>query len=88
MTLGVRHFTDNVLMNLENEARAAETKHGRDKTLFSYQIPLHHKLAVLLEEVGEVGKCLTYDGDINTLDKELLQVANLALAWYQSLQPL
>ncbi len=40
------------------------------------------RLATLTEEIGEVGRCLTYDQDhAGELKKELIQVAAMALAW-------
>lgn len=40
------------------------------------------KLAVLIEEVGEVGRAMLGDGDLRA---ELIQVAAVAVAWAESL---
>jgi hypothetical protein len=45
------------------------------------------RLATLTEELGEVGRCLTYDQDhAGELRKELIQVAAMALAWASRLE--
>ena len=44
------------------------------------------KLVVLVEEVGEVARAMTYDnGDRGQLVRELLQVAAVAAGWAQAL---
>ncbi|MBK8246362.1 MAG: hypothetical protein IPK85_03040 [Gemmatimonadetes bacterium] len=43
-------------------------------------------LPILVEELGEVARAMTYDnGDIEKLMAELLQTAAMALAWHQRL---
>lgn len=42
-------------------------------------------LPVLVEEVGEVARALTYDGNKEELRKELIQVAAVASAWADKL---
>lgn len=48
--------------------------------------PPHIKLAVLMEEVGEVAKAIIEcPEDVEALDEELTQVAAVAMAWKTSL---
>jgi NTP pyrophosphatase (non-canonical NTP hydrolase) len=48
----------------------------------------HERLAILMEEVGEVAHELTYDqpGDRDELVKELIQVAAMAASWVEFLE--
>lgn len=66
--------------------RAVE-KHGYDRTPLSRDpADAAKKLAVLIEEVGEVAHALNYDtADVDNLKDELIQVATMALAWRASL---
>lgn len=41
-------------------------------------------LAILVEEIGEVGKALQGDGDLQT---ELIQVASVCVRWLESKNP-
>ncbi len=71
---------------VQAEATRAHLKHG-PKSLVNPAVPAVEKLAALVEEVGEVGQCLTYDQDhAGTLVKELLQVASVALSWVESIE--
>lgn len=65
------------------EAWRAHAKH-RDASLLSPSVGPQVKLAALVEEVGEVGRALTYDQSDASLNEELLQVASVALSWLQS----
>jgi hypothetical protein len=73
-------------------ALAAHLKH-HDHTALNPAMPGLGKLAILAEEVGEVAHELTYDvaGDQGQkrvrLERELLQVAAVALTWIESLNP-
>jgi hypothetical protein len=68
---------------------SAVAKHGLEKTTLDKHMDSGLKLAILVEEVGEVAKeliehpPLTYSNSDN-LVKELLQVAAMALAWAQA----
>lgn len=42
-----------------------------------------HRLAVLVEEVGEVAQAMQGDGDLET---ELVQVAAVAVAWLEAIE--
>lgn len=69
---------------LQAEMRRAVAKHGVEET------PLVQDdagcLPILVEELGEVARAMTYDnGDIEKLMAELLQTAAMALAWHQRL---
>jgi NTP pyrophosphatase (non-canonical NTP hydrolase) len=69
------------------EIRRAVEKHGYSRTPLSRDpADVAKKLAVLLEEVGEVAHALNYDSaDTDNLKDELVQVATMALAWRASL---
>lgn len=69
------------------EALRAHIKHG-PKSLLNPDMPVVEKLAALVEECGEVGRALTYDGDEGKdhLVKELIQVASVALTWVESIE--
>lgn len=61
---------------------AAIGKHG-DHTVLNPRITDEEKLAVLVEEVGEVARALTYDQPRENLCRELLHVAATAAGWAQ-----
>lgn len=69
-----------------DEYLAAAIKHGVERTPAWPGMRYGDKLAILVEEVGEVCRALTYDdADEDNLKAELLQVATMALAWRASL---
>lgn len=71
---------------VQAEALRAHLKHG-PKSLLNPDMPPIEKLAALVEEVGEVGRALTYDQDHSEgLVKELIQVASVALTWVESIE--
>jgi hypothetical protein len=74
---------------VQAEALRAHLKH-KDKggSLLDPAMPDLRKLAALVEECGEVGRALTYDGDRGRdhLVKELIQVASVALTWVEALE--
>lgn len=53
----------------------------------SIEIAQGDKLAILVEEVGEVAKALNEGVTIKELRAELVQVAAVAVAWVESLHP-
>jgi hypothetical protein len=64
-----------------DEYLRAKAKHG-DMTLDGPTATDVHRLAALIEEVGEVGRAMTYDQDhAGPLADELVQVANVAITW-------
>jgi hypothetical protein len=69
------------------EIRRAVAKHGYSRTPLSKDpADAGKKLAVLVEEVGEVAHALNYDSaNLDNLKDELVQVATMALAWRASL---
>lgn len=69
---------------LTEEIKRARDKHGIVKTPQDPNMREGEKLAILVEEVGEVARALTYDQEMD-LPKELLQVATMALLWYDCL---
>jgi NTP pyrophosphatase (non-canonical NTP hydrolase) len=81
-------LSDLTLEAVRAESVRAHLKH-KDKggSIFDPNMPILTKLAALVEEVGEVGRALTYDGNEGKdhLVKELIQVANVALTWVESL---
>lgn len=90
---GVREgefLDDQILEAVRAESIRATLKHGFSQTNLNPYLAYVSRLANLMEEVGEVAQLLTYDkmtGDYHEkLYKELIQVANLALAWAQAEQ--
>ena len=76
-------FRPDTIAALQGEMNRAIRKHGVENT------PLrqtdHINLAVLVEEVGEVARAMTYDeGSDASLYDELIQVAAMALAFAQN----
>jgi NTP pyrophosphatase (non-canonical NTP hydrolase) len=86
MTL-VFPFENLTISAVQAEMINAIAKHGIDKTPLNPTMSNEVKLVVLVEEVGEIARALTYDngGSKNALIRELLQTAAMALAWAQSL---
>lgn len=73
---------------VQAEATGAHAKHGAHSVLSPY-VSNFERLAILVEEVGEVSHLLTYDQLTRTRDelvKELLQVASVALTWVEALE--
>lgn len=76
--------TDVLSLALEEYARAAQKHPGM--TLECEGHTDATRLFALVEEIGEVAACLTYDNDAETghnsdLQSEVIQVIALALAW-------
>lgn len=66
------------------ERMSQEKKHG-DESCASPSNTDAKRLAILVEEVGEVAKAMTYDnGNEDELQKELVQVAAVCVAWLES----
>ena len=75
---------DVLTLSLEEYSRAAEKHPGM--TLECEGHTDATRLFALVEEIGEVAACLTYDNDAETghgsdLESEVIQVVALALAW-------
>jgi len=70
--------------SINREAFNSVVKHG-DHSMLNPEIPLGERLAILVEEVGEVATAMNYDqgGKREDLRKELLQVAAMAASWAQ-----
>lgn len=71
------------------EAIRAHIKHrDRGGSILDPTMSTEKKLAALGEELGEVCRALTYDGDQGRdhLVKELIQLASVALTWVQCLE--
>lgn len=61
------------------------TKHGViNNTNVSPYTPTVKKFAILVDEIGSVGRCLTYPAMPGDIDECLLRVAVAALHWYES----
>jgi len=77
----------------ERERQEDLKQQGKFKhTCADAEVPLGDKLAILIEEVGEVAEAILQVQDLNTLGdpikdlrKELIQVAAVAVAWAESL---
>ncbi len=80
------------LTAIQAEAARAHLKHGEHSMLGKCYSP-SDRLAILVEEVGEVAHELTYDQggpgvgqfDRDRLVKELIQVAAMAASWIEQL---
>lgn len=70
---------------IDEEFSHAHWKH-EGLTPRSWRVDDAGSLVVLVEEVGEVARALTYDeGDRDNLARELIQVATMAAAWAERL---
>lgn len=77
---------DDAFERMKAEYDRAVEKHGTDKVLTSTTMPDDMKLFALVEEIGEVARCLTYDKEhAGDLIEEAVQVGGLALAWAYAL---
>ena len=72
---------------IQAEATNAHLKHG-EHSMLSPNYSSGDRLAILMEEVGEVAHELTYDqdGDRGKLVRELIQVAAMAATWIEALE--
>lgn len=83
------------LAAIQAEAIRAHLRHG-EHSMLGAQCSNGERLAILVEEVGEVAHELTYDqpgyfedappGDKDRLVKELIQVAAMAATWVEFLE--
>lgn len=73
------------LVDMAAEAQRAYDKHGELNTMDAPTRDDGFRLAILVEEVGEVAKELTYDhqdeGQPDRLRQELIQVGAMAATW-------
>lgn len=83
-TAGITQLT---LDAVQVEAIHAITKHGIDQTPAGPDMCDLDRLAILVEEVGEVARALTYDQRRTDLERELIQVAAMAAMWIDGLNP-
>lgn len=73
---------------LREELNRARDKHGWDQTPLNPKMTESEKLVILVEELGEVARAMTYDeGSNEALRAELLQTAAMAYAWFLSYIP-
>lgn len=68
------------------ESASSIAKHGLEHSPINPAVSRGEKLAMLVEEVGEVAHLLTYDTEFSRYEiiKELIQVANVAAMWAES----
>lgn len=84
-------LSDNTLTAIQAEATRAHLKHGTH-SMIGTKYTNTDRLAILMEEVGEVAHELTYDqggtgeGQHDELVKELIQVAAMAASWIEYLE--
>ena len=77
----------NLLREVSIERDRQEMKFGaKGRTCASREMPEGEKYLVLGEEFGEVGRAVL-EGDREGLLQELIQVAAVAVAWAEALQP-
>lgn len=82
----VTHLQTSTISAIGQEIVLAIAKHGWTQTPVNPAMPDSLKLIILVEEVGEVARAMTYDEyDLVKLRAELIQVAAMAAAWAQSL---
>jgi NTP pyrophosphatase (non-canonical NTP hydrolase) len=68
---------------IDAEFIRAHVKHN-GRTPRSPDMTDGERLAILVEEIGEVARAMTYDNaDPNNLVKELIQVAAMSAAWVE-----
>jgi hypothetical protein len=81
---------DSITINAVHAAFvSAQVKRGVTGTPARRDMPHGERLAILVEEVGEVAHAMTYgggDGDGTGLVADLLQVAAMALAWVEGVE--
>lgn len=80
-------LSDLTLSAIQAEATKAYLKHGEHSMLGPHYTS-GERLAILVEEVGEVAHELTYDqdGDKGNLVRELIQVCAMAASWVEFLE--
>lgn len=82
---------DKTMSEIRRETARAIQKHGREQTPLSDSVSRPHKLAILMEEVGEVAKIinefnlgnLSPQLFIAELKKEIVQVSAVAAMWFE-----
>lgn len=71
---------------VSREVHRAHEKHGELSMVAVNGKTQAERLVILVEEVGEVARALTYDeGDRANLREELVQVAAMAVSWLYAL---
>jgi hypothetical protein len=84
-------LNDKTLAEVRRESARAIQKHGRDNTCVSHSISRGDKLAILMEEVGEVARVLCElqqqllapEEASFQIRKELAQVSSVAALWLE-----
>jgi NTP pyrophosphatase (non-canonical NTP hydrolase) len=76
------HISDLTFSAINAEFISAQVKH-KGRTPMSPEMTDGERLAILVEEVGEVAKAMTHDGDRSGLVKELIQVCAMSAAWIE-----
>lgn len=72
--------------HLFSEMKRAVEKHGITQTPFNPEMDPYEKFVIVVEEVGEMARAMTYDeGNEQKLMSELLQVAAMSSMWYMSM---
>lgn len=78
---------DDVFIMVEGELRRAIKKHGINQTPLNPDMSDQEKAIIVVEEVGEIARALTYDGvNKQELKDEILQAATMLIAWRISLE--
>jgi len=86
MEFNVRQLVD-VYYLVEKELNHAITKHGIDQTPLNPEMSNREKALIIVEEVGEIARALTYDGvNKENLKEEIVQAATMLIAWRISLE--
>lgn len=72
------------LRMIREEALRAVSKHGLERTPANREMDPRDKLAILVEELGEVAEA-DFKDDQSEFEKELVQLATMAAMWLVSL---
>jgi NTP pyrophosphatase (non-canonical NTP hydrolase) len=72
---------DDVLDRVFKEHERAKAKHGIDHVPSWHKMSNPDRLVIVVEELGEVARAMTYDeGNVDKLIEELIQLAAMAAA--------
>jgi hypothetical protein len=80
----IRLISDVTFQAIQGESISSQVKHG-EHAMINPDLARDERLAILVEEVGEVATAMNYDekGKRDDIVKELLQVAAMAASWAQ-----
>ena len=77
-------LTSLTLAAIQAEAFRRHCRHA-ERSVLSKDMPNGQRLAILVEEVGDVARALTRNDDTTGLEVELIHVAAVAASWVEAL---